>query len=465
MFELKVNKHETIMLTIFVSVCVALRFSFVDKDLLQHDLPAYLEPAESLLTHFEFLNQSGQPMAFSAPLYPVLIAIFKKIFGVYWVEPLIVLQCLLLFKTGLLLKKFIQMYDKRLAQIGAYLLIFNPNSLGAAHALQTETVFTFFLFWSTVSFALFIKQDSPKHLYAAILLAAIAAYTRPAGFYWGYSLPAIVFLGAFFQQKARKYNMRFATKHAILSFICLSILFAPWQMRNYLTFGYYDFTSNKGLYLRDNLLSLYQADDKSLDDANLAFNEKFGDYCLSMPSQCDSNNPFFISQTMSDFVISDLKQTNFRVIAKAGFKSLVMLAIPPGTGLFREAWGMSNLNIGGVSSGKGFLGIIQSAKILLTNTSPFYLAFFGLSLTFSVIIKLLAITGIIILVRKEKATISLFILTGTVLMVASYMFLGQPRFRVPLEPILTYLAILGLHRLCKTYPSSFGKAPVGNNKR
>ena len=81
-----------------------------------------------------------------------------------------------------------------------------------------------------------------------------------------------------------------------------------------------------------------------------------------------------------------------------------MLAIPPGTGLFREAWGMSNLNIGGVSSGKAF-GYKSISKNLLNNTSPFYLAFFGLSLAFSVMIKLLAVTGIIILVRTEKATL------------------------------------------------------------
>ena len=130
MFKVKVNKQEAIMLTIFVSVCVALRVSFLDKGLLQHDLAAYLVPAESILSHFEFLNQSGQPMTFSAPLYPVLIAIFKKIFGLYWVEPLIALQCFLLFRTGILLKKFIQMYDLKLAQLGAYLLVFNPNSLG-----------------------------------------------------------------------------------------------------------------------------------------------------------------------------------------------------------------------------------------------------------------------------------------------------------------------------------------------
>ena len=68
------------------------------------------------------------------------------------------------------------------------------------------------------------------------------------------------------------------------------------------------------------------------------------------------------------------------------------------------------------------------SKSTLTNTNPFYLVFFGLSLAFSVMIKLLAITGIIILVRTEKAALSLFILTGTALMVASYIFLGQPDF-------------------------------------
>ncbi len=465
MFKVKVNKQEAIMLTIFVSVCVALRVSFLDKDLLQHDLATYLVPAESILTHFEFLNQSGSPMAFSAPFYPVLIAIFKKIFGLYWVEPLIALQCFLLFRTGILLKKFIQMYDAKLAELGAYLLVFNPNSLGAAHALQTETVFTFFLFWSTVNFAFFIKQGSPKHLYSAILLAAIAAYTRPIGFYWGYSLPIIVFLGALFQHENKTYSATFAAKHAILSFICLSILLAPWQTRNYLTFGYYDFTSNKGLYLRDNLLSLYQADNMSLNDANLTFNKKFADYCLSMKTPCDSDNPFFMSKAMSDFAISDLKQTNPTLIAKTGLKSLVMLAFPPGTGLFREAWGMSNLNIGGVSSGKGFAGITEAATTLLNNTSPFYLTFFGLSLAFSIIIKIMATAGIICLIKTKPATLSLFILSGTVLLVASYIFLGQPRFRIPLEPILTYLAMLGLHSLCKAYPSSFGKVLVQNNKK
>lgn len=296
------------------------------------------------------------------------------------------------------------------------------------------------------------------------MLAAIAAYTRPVGFYWGYSLPVIVFFGALFQHENKTYSATFAAKHAILSFICLSILLAPWQTRNYLTFGYYDFTSNKGLYLRDNLLSLYQADNMSLNDANLTFDKKFADYCLSMKTPCDSDNPFFISKAMSDFAISDLKQTNPTLIAKTGLKSLIMLAFPPGTGLFREAWGMSNLNIGGVSSSKGFAGITEAATVLLNNTSQFYLAFFGLSLAFSVTIKLMATTGIFLLVKTESARLSFFILLSTILLAASYIFLGQPKFRIPLEPILTYLAILGLHRQYEVWPSKFGKVLFKRNK-
>ena len=143
--------------------------------------------------------------------------------------------------------------------------------MGAAHALQTETVFTFFLFWSTLNFAWFIKQGCPKHLYSAILLVAIAALTRPVGFYWGYSLPAIVLLGAFFQNKTQ------------------------------------------------------------------TFSKKFGDYCLSMSIPCNGNNPFSISKALSDFIIFDLKKSKPKIIAKAGLKSLIMLAVSTGTGLFREA--------------------------------------------------------------------------------------------------------------------------------
>ena len=75
MFGVDVNKSDIRMLLTYILLCAALRVSFVNEELLQHDLAAYLVPAESLLTHFEFLNQSGQPMAFSASLYPFLIAI------------------------------------------------------------------------------------------------------------------------------------------------------------------------------------------------------------------------------------------------------------------------------------------------------------------------------------------------------------------------------------------------------
>lgn len=75
MFGVDVNKSDIRMLLTYILLSAALRVSFVNEELLQHDLAAYLVPAESLLTHFEFLNQSGQPMAFSASLYPFLIAI------------------------------------------------------------------------------------------------------------------------------------------------------------------------------------------------------------------------------------------------------------------------------------------------------------------------------------------------------------------------------------------------------
>ena len=91
---------------------------------------------------------------------------------------------------------------------------------------RTETVFTFFC--SGQQYILFgLSNKAPKHLYSAILLAAIAAHIRPVGLYWAYFLPAFLFyVSMFFKHGTKTYSLRFAAKHSIFAFVCL-MLFAP----------------------------------------------------------------------------------------------------------------------------------------------------------------------------------------------------------------------------------------------
>ena len=133
------------------------------------------------------------------------------------------------------------MYDKT-STAWRLSAVFNPTLWGLHMPYKLKLFYIFFVLVNR-KFCLFIKQDSPNILLSNFACRHCRIYT-PSGFYWGYSLPAIVFWAHFFSTK-QKYSMRFAAKHAIfLSFFVNAL--GPWQTRNYLTFGYYDFTSNKG---------------------------------------------------------------------------------------------------------------------------------------------------------------------------------------------------------------------------
>ncbi len=438
-----------------------MRITFVDVSALQHDSAAYLNPAFGLLERGQFIDiQSGKLATFSAPLYPTVLAIFIWFFGLNWLEPLISIQCCILFWTGVKVRRILEDQYPKLAYLGLLFVIFNPNSLAAAHSLQTETFFTFFLLSFVVQLHAFMFCNKVKNLIIATVFLTLATYTRPAGAYVAYAVPLLLLAINFFEQRKRFKDALLSSLIATTVFVALT---TPWQIRNYWNFDYYKITSNQGLYLKDNLLIAYN-NQFQFDSiaATALFEERYDRFCLENNLQCQTKNPFKQSETLTSFVLLEISNLKPVVIIISFIKSLLLLLVPPGTGLLREAWGIKGLQLGLISSSKGFDGLQTSLKIILESTHIAYQIFFLASLAFSVLLKISAIFGLVKLFKSDQKNLLALIVMCFCTLTILYLFLGQPRFRVPLEPLFAVLAVAGLSLFMERYPAS--KVPRNTTK-
>ena len=84
-------------------------------------------------------------------------------------------------------------------------------------------------------------------------------------------------------------------------------------------------------------------------------------------------------------------------------------------------------------------------KKLFQNAGFPYTVLLIVTMLFVLVTRLMALIGIFIAVYKKENTIYIAILLfELVLFTIMYLYLGQSRFRVPLEPILMLLAVLSL---------------------
>jgi len=124
------------------------------------------------------------------------------------------------------------------------------------------------------------------------------------------------------------------------------------------------------------------------------------------------------------------------------------------------SWGMLYLS-GGASNIRNYLGFDGNSLIVEFQHQKFegfnsilhlfdkaalpYLLMLLIVTPYAVIMRFVAVVGIFRVLRQKKIISYLIPILGVlVIFTAMYLYLGQSRFRVPLEPLLMLLAVLSL---------------------
>jgi 4-amino-4-deoxy-L-arabinose transferase-like glycosyltransferase len=222
-------RHLAILL-VLLAAGAALRFGlwlwFADLPPRIWDEVDYNTLACNLVTHHEFAYQPGTPATLRPPLYPAVVAVLYRLFGLENYQAVRLFQALLSLATVLLLYRLgTAVGSPRVALWLAGLSCFYPSFLGFNNLLLTEVLFTFLLCAFCLVLIRALQRDSLGLLGTAGVLLGLTALTRSV--VW--LLPPVLvcfLLPAFRGSLARR------ALAALVFTASFAVTIAPWAARN-----------------------------------------------------------------------------------------------------------------------------------------------------------------------------------------------------------------------------------------
>lgn len=409
------------------------------------DLSSYLAPAKSLINELSFKDIDGKSMHNNTPLYSIFIGLFLFLNLENYNYFVQVFQILLVIFIAYLSTKFdIELNTKQKLLIFIFILI-NPNFFINAFFAQTEILFTF-AFISSIFFCIKFIKNTNKFSYAtmSIFFMLIALYIRPIGQY--YLILLILFLNYLFFLK--KFKIKKIISMNMIILIISILIISPWLMRNKSEFGSTFLSSNKGYYALDNLSNLIRIDN------NLNHNEAYQKAIIMNYELTINNGNYdqlycFENENLRkveciDIVFNSSMKNIYQYNKIEVFKALLFSFINT-----YFSGGFSNIKL--IYFDDRDSNWMNSSEVnikldKLSNSKIFYQLVFIFTILFSILVKLLSVIGLFKLYKNERTVFYLFILIFIVSTLL-FMFVGNSRFRIPLEPLFVILSFYSIRKI------------------
>ncbi|MBN2209466.1 MAG: glycosyltransferase family 39 protein [Candidatus Coatesbacteria bacterium] len=219
-------KDKRILWLFIVSLAVRLFLVFIHTDVkLVHEMNGYDYGARCMLEGKGFIcvEERGY-RAFLPPGYSFFLAGVYWLFGhsffaVRFVQA--ILGALTVVFAYLLTK---QMFEEKVARLGAWILAFYPQSVQFADLMQTETVFLFFFLLAMIFYFRTLRGGSQWNTVSAGLFFGVSALVRSIIIFY---LPLIVGFFLLFKR-----DRQMIVRSVMVTLIMLAAI-APWTIRNY----------------------------------------------------------------------------------------------------------------------------------------------------------------------------------------------------------------------------------------
>ena len=420
------------------------------------DVGVSIEPVRGLLAGEGFTHPDGQLYTWGTPLFPMFLAVLLGLLP--WKAALysiVVVQCALLYAIGLFTRRLADFYSPKVATLAQSLVVFNPNLLITSHLLQTEIIFTFFLTAGVV--ALLSFRDSPTWSRAALvgLLFGLATLVRPVRQFVVLLLPLLfVLLGEWKERRLRSRNLAAGFTAAVIALLTIS----PWVVRNQVMFGTPFLTANAGWYLEDQYRQLLHnghgmsnADTKAQAEARVM--EKLPGLKMNR-EELGSMPRNEQSRILSSIYLDAILDVEVAVHPKAIVMSLLELYFSGGASNFRNYLGIDGKQAVVQYQGESRSGLFDPVSRLFSQIGFGYAFLLAVTLSFAIVMRVAGIVGLIGSLRSEKFSPVWIYLAIMGVLTLSYLYLGQSRFRIPLEPYLAVLAATGIAMLRDRFGNS-----------
>jgi len=455
-YSYPVQKKELLIIFLFTLVNLALYIFSVEGATFTEgaDASQYYNPAISLIESRSF-NGNSEAFTFGTPLYSILLAIPISIFGIDQASLMIVvIQCFMLYITGIIARKFSVIFLKKESFLLHSIIIFNPNSLITAHLVQSETLFTLLLIISVYFLFKVIEKNNFKYIYFLGLSLGLLTLTRPAGLYFIYFIPVVYLLSTIVRDKAFIWlNIRKYFARIFVLVLISSLVVAPWYARNYSFFGEAFLSSNSGAYLKDQYVHLLRVGNYwSNDDAMKKIEREMQiDFMKNNVSESclkeETYRHWSCNKDLNRVMISGIVSEPLSNHINALFYSWSNLYLAGGASNIRNYLGISGKNKI-VTFDQGKYGGLDGIIGLIKDIDFSYLLIFIFTTGFSITSRILGLIGIYSLHRDRSVWPYLIALLGIIILLTGmYLYLGQSRFRVPMEPFLMLFSVIGIYSL------------------
>jgi len=464
------RKSEKLMLAIFLIVNIALYFFSYDGATFKEaaDASQYYMPALSFIEHGGFLKySSGEPFTVGTPLYSILLAIPISIFGVDGSAiAIIFIQSTLLYLTGFLSRHILLQFTNKFGLLLHAFIIFNPNSIITAHLVQSETLFTFLIVWSVVFAFKVVSNFSLKNIIFLGILTGLATLTRPVGFYLLISWPIFLLFILIIKNRLNidDNQSSFSKKNQwvklILVVVIGGLVISPWYIRNYINTGEVFLTTNSGYYLQDQYFQLKnKGSGWAMIDARKEHKRIFSNYLNEKgeASFCLDNSRHWSCNDMLTYIsIKAIADENITSHIKALFDSWSTLFFAGGASNIRNYLGLDGKSLIVKFQNNSFEGL-GSILTLVKSMNPSYLFIFIFTTMFTIVSRIVGLVGIFYLMKNREWRPYGFLLIEVILIfTASYLYLGQSRFRVPLDPFLMLFTVIGILYMYRKFRKILG---------
>ena len=349
----------------------------------------------------------------------------------------------MLYITGLFAGKLaINLFPSFNGWIVLLLVIFNPNSLVTAHLVQTETLFALLFITYLYYFVILFKEG--KNLLVFSLLALLISLTRPAGMYvmFLFFLPG----GLFVLKNIISWRHFFFVN--FVYYLILIIGMSMWALNNSHKYGEF-FVSNSSTVFHDQYVALLQyGKGMSQPEASKSSSDVFQKLLSEKNLTCSNGlSSLECRKDGSKAYIHAIFEEDPSVILKAFSTSVVSVMLSGGASNFANYFGIENktaVHLHEKSKG-GMLSYEKASNFIKSVNVDYFLAlivFWG----FSVLIKILMMLGIWSITINSHNGLTILAMSSFILFfIAEYMFLGQSRWRVPLDPFFIILASQGIY--------------------
>ncbi len=440
------SSRQTWMLGAFLVVNAALILGAAPGAAYVHggDAALYAGPAMALWRDGVLSTSLSDPtpLSFAPPLYPVFLApLLGPLPFDAALAVVVCLQAAMLWLTGVTARDLLPRDAAGPRDLLQALVAFNPNALFTAHLVQAETLFTLIATLAMVAMAEWMRSPSPRGAARVGLLVGLSALVRPVALFAVplllLLLPALALLDAPGWRR-----LRALVPQALLAAAVAAALVAPWLARNAVVFGQPFFTTNAGFYLSDQYVELLQvstgmpgAEASALRYERIAAVARASGIedldALPAPARsaftAAAVGPLLLEQPASAW-------------ARAFARSWANLFASGGASNAKNLLGLEGGGAAELLSSRRWDGPVAFARQFLSQPGTAYLLLVVATAAFAALARLAGIVGVVrMLFAREHAMVAL--LVGEVaFFTASYVFLGQSRFRVPLEPALMVLA-------------------------